>query len=486
MKRENRLSVKFIGYTFIFITLISLISVHLNSELISLSERSSSNIPLKSRVRSMGELQNLYNYIYIDGDAPFQQMASDMNWTGEGTEEQPFLIKDLTFQGAEGQILIDIRYTTVYFTITNCLITGGETGIKLASITNGRIENNTIRFSTSVGLWLENVLDSQIINNNFANCSTGIVLYQSTNITVETNCLSNNSDYGVQLWNANDNSIRENLVTHNRNGLEIYDSRNNNISQNILYENSEGALQLDYSFNNHFRQNNISGNALDGLSLWRSETNTIRDNQIENNYRGISLGRSPDNSIVNNTLVNNGLVLSGEEIDTYEQADVKNNTVNQKPLIWWQNVSEKIVPEAGEIILLNCSDLVITGQNITSASVGISTYFCSNISIYNNFLSNNSHFGISLAHVENCTISSNNITNNGQGIYTEHFAGVTIVDNIIKNNLERGIGVYQNDIVAFIFDGHEYQLIKTHRTWSEAKADCEAWGGHLVTIASQE
>ncbi|MFX0171579.1 MAG: right-handed parallel beta-helix repeat-containing protein, partial [Candidatus Hodarchaeota archaeon] len=320
----------------------------------------------------------------------------------------------------------------------------------------------------------------------------------------------------VQLWNANDNSIRENSVTHNRNGIEISDSCNNNISQNILYENSLGdwwgsgdtinldhshnnlffinhilnndgnALRLYYSSNNHFIRNNISGNARDGLNLWRSVSNTIQDNQIENNYRGIYLGRSPYNSIVNNTLINSGLVLYGEEIDFYKQAKVMNNTVNQKPLIWWQYVSGKTVPEAGEIILLSCSDVLIIGQNITSASLGILTYSCSNISIYNNSISNNTDFGVKISDVENCTISSNNITNNGKGIYIIYYAGVRIVDNIIQNNLGRGIEVYQNEREVFEFDGHEYQLIKTHRTWSEAKADCEARGGHLVTITSQE
>ncbi|MFX0183436.1 MAG: lectin-like protein [Candidatus Hodarchaeota archaeon] len=36
------------------------------------------------------------------------------------------------------------------------------------------------------------------------------------------------------------------------------------------------------------------------------------------------------------------------------------------------------------------------------------------------------------------------------------------------------------------FNGHEYQLINISKTWHEAKKDCEARGGHLVTITSSK
>ncbi|MFX0206445.1 MAG: right-handed parallel beta-helix repeat-containing protein, partial [Candidatus Hodarchaeota archaeon] len=519
MKKDNQVSLKFIRSTFILIFVFSLISVQFNSGIVPIFERPDSQQTSKSLGSSNGELDDLDNSIHILGNDQFRQMATQMNWVGDGTAENPFLIKDLTLKGIEWQTVIEIRGTTVHFVISNCIITGGETGINLAYITNGRIENNTIRYSMDFGLSLEEVEDSQIFKNNFHYCATGISLHRSSNIKLKQNILSNNSDYSIQLQNSNDNTIGENLVYHNRNGIELSDSMNNTISQNIIYENKmseyddwwyggiginlyyshrnmifdnqilnneQDGLYLYDSSNNQIIQNIISGNGADGLRLSDSVANVIQENQIENNIRGINLRYSPDNSILNNTLVNNGLVISGDEIDTYKQAEVMNNTVNEKPLIWWQSVSGKTVPEAGEIILLDCSNLLITGQNVTSASVGISTYFSRNISIHNNSLSNNTNSGIRFSDVENCTISSNNITNNGYGIYGKHFAGVKIVENIIKNNLGRGIEVFHNDLDTSVFDGHEYQLIKTSRTWNDAKTDCEAQGGHLVTITSQE
>ncbi len=37
-----------------------------------------------------------------------------------------------------------------------------------------------------------------------------------------------------------------------------------------------------------------------------------------------------------------------------------------------------------------------------------------------------------------------------------------------------------------IYNGYDYQLFTISRIWDEAKADCEAQGGHLVTITSSE
>jgi len=38
---------------------------------------------------------------------------------------------------------------------------------------------------------------------------------------------------------------------------------------------------------------------------------------------------------------------------------------------------------------------------------------------------------------------------------------------------------------ALVYDGHTYKLFTTPKNWFDAKADCEARGGHLVTLGSQ-
>ncbi|MHA2244675.1 MAG: lectin-like protein [Candidatus Hodarchaeales archaeon] len=46
-------------------------------------------------------------------------------------------------------------------------------------------------------------------------------------------------------------------------------------------------------------------------------------------------------------------------------------------------------------------------------------------------------------------------------------------------------GLFDNNAHGGVmYNGHEYKLFQTLKTWAQARADCEAMGGHLVTITS--
>ncbi|MHA2095796.1 MAG: hypothetical protein ACW98F_14340, partial [Candidatus Hodarchaeales archaeon] len=56
--------------------------------------------------------------IRIIGDANFLEVASRESWSGDGTVENPYLIRDLTLTDpSEQEILIEIIGTSVYFHI---------------------------------------------------------------------------------------------------------------------------------------------------------------------------------------------------------------------------------------------------------------------------------------------------------------------------------------------------------------------------------
>ncbi|MFX1282788.1 MAG: NosD domain-containing protein [Promethearchaeota archaeon] len=521
MQKENKIILKITICTFFTLSIIFPFNVPLNIDYFSPLGKFLPYTTLISPVRTVDKVNVDSNSIYIGSDDDFLQMASQMNWDGEGTATNPFLIENLTLHGTEWQRVIDIQGTSVYFIISNCTIIGGEIGIHLLGLSNGVIVDNSISFSTDSGIRLEFIEDSRITQNNIYNCSTGIYLARSSKIELRNNVLSNNS-YGIQFRNSNRNLIKQNSIFHNKYGIFIDDSWNNDIIQNnitknlrhrqfywwwyggdgiTLYssysntiqnnsilENNNNAIQLQDSNDNYIRDNTVSVNMENGIDLSYSPENFIQGNLIENNRRGINLDRSFNNIIVDNMLTNNGLVITEGESYTYKQHDLTNNSINGKPLIFWEDVSGKIVPEAGEIILLGCQDLLITNQNISYASVGILMYSCTNVSVQNNSLSNNIDSGISSSDLRNCTISSNNITNNGYGIEIKYSVGVKILDNVIMNNQEEGIflfEIYPNIPEPVVHNGHEYKMITIPRTWREAKTDCEALGGHLVTITSQ-
>ncbi|MHA1968318.1 MAG: right-handed parallel beta-helix repeat-containing protein, partial [Candidatus Hodarchaeales archaeon] len=460
------------------------------------------------------------NRISITGNSQFIQVATEMNWLGAGSSENPYIIQDFNLRSIRDYPAIELQDISVYFVISNCTITGGRIGIALYNSRNGVIINNTIYELTNLGIFLENVDDCGILQNIIHNCSTGIYLSNVQYTEISQNKLYFNSEgiechesegnrisdnliyenrYGIGLWNSYQINITNNIIINSKgeenwwwgwwwsggDAIRLYSSERNVIYNNSLENNGKDAIQLSDSYENFIVANSIIDNAEGGVELRTSERNIIDNNTIERNKRGISLDNSPSNSIVNNILIENGFVFQYGAYESLKQTQLVNNTINNKSLIFWGDVSNSVVPDAGEIILLGCSNITIENQNLIGASIGLTMYDCTNISVQNNSLSYNEESAILSTNLRNANVLSNNITNNGYGIKIESFDKLNIIDNIIENNYEKGIEISDNQISAE-FNGHTYQLIQMDKTWVEAKQDCEALGGHLVTITSKE
>ena len=155
---------------------------------------------------------------------------------------------------------------------------------------------------------------------------------------------------------------------------------------------------------------------------------TIFDNIIDSNSyfgEGITIASS-HNNVSYNSFYQNGLAISSNS----NQNLVYNNTVNNKPLVYYENKSDLIIGgDNGQIILLSCNNIFIKNQTISKAGIGIylsNTYSCF---ISNNTISDNWR-GICLFDSSyNNTISDNNLTNNHN---IEIYGSSN--DNIISNN----------------------------------------------------
>jgi parallel beta-helix repeat protein len=109
--------------------------------------------------------------------------------------------------------------------------------------------------------------------------------------------------------------------------------------------------------------------------------------------------------------------------------------VNGKPLYYWKDRTEGIVPlGAGQIILANCSNVVVEGQEISNTFTAISLEFSDNNIIRNNTVSF-SLYGIALDFSDGNLISDNNISNNKKDTFRLHRAGLRLsLSN--NNNIE--------------------------------------------------
>jgi parallel beta-helix repeat protein len=178
------------------------------------------------------------------------------------------------------------------------------------------------------------------------------------------------------------------------------------------------------------------------MTIGNSGNSTLTSNTITNNTgTGISFWYSGNNTILNNTLVNNGIYLEGDRLRDFLQVSVTNNSVNGKPIVYWQNIIGGIIPNGtGQVILVNSSSIEVTGLTLSELPVGLLAVFCSELFIHDNVFFNNREMGIYISFSEKNTLTNNTINNNGwNGITLDNSGDSTLTHNAVTNNSWTGI-----------------------------------------------
>jgi parallel beta-helix repeat protein len=121
---------------------------------------------------------------------------------------------------------------------------------------------------------------------------------------------------------------------------------------------------------------------------------------------------------------------------------VEENTVNGKPLVYLEDISDYKVEDAGQVILVNCDIITVENLDLSNTSGGIALWKTENSKISNNTVCNNSGDGIGLySSSNNNTITGNNVSNNNEeGICLDDSSNNnTITGNNVSNNNWDGI-----------------------------------------------
>ena len=368
----------------------------------------------------------------------------------------------------------------------NNITANNEYGIWLNSSNNNSVRGNNITNQGNDGIRLDYSFGNSASENNMTNNGCGVYLYSSNNNGVSGNYIKANNWSGVALdYSSNNNSVSGNNITannrngvvlghssnnnnsiignyiaaNNMNGIGLYHSPNNNnsISGNNIVANNMNGVYLEYSSGNSVSVNNITANNDDGIYLFSSNSNSVTGNNITNNGRdAIYLDSSSNNSIVGNTLTANirhgvalvyssynsiiGNVFTNDGLGAWGSYGniVEDNFVNGKPLVYLESVSGFTVENAGQVVLVNCDNILVENLNISSTSTGIDMWNITNTRIAGNNITNN-YDTIHLSYCSNITIAGNNITNNTHGLVLRWSSSNIISENNITTNDEWGI-----------------------------------------------
>jgi len=267
------------------------------------------------------------------------------------------------------------------------------------------------------GIKYRNSQNGFITGNIVSNCSYGIFLEDSNGIHISKNEAIYN-DYGIYFYWANDNSI---------------------INNDASFSLSRG-IDIVTSHYNEIINNNASLNGDIGISLYNSNQVKIMNNTAYmNDDHGLRILYSGWDKVINNTMLNCGIFIYGNILEDWNTHQIDtSNTVNGKPVYYLKNQTGGKIPAlAGQVILANCSNVIIENQELTNGSIGIDLGFSSNITIAGNNVSSNSRYGLYSYYSNDNDIKDNNIFNyNMDSIYLSNSDRNTIIGNNISDNID--------------------------------------------------
>ena len=316
--------------------------------------------------------------------------------------------------------LFDFRFCIRTERVTNCtfrknVVNRGR--IYISDSLNNNFNRNFIHNSeiTFYGSDYCNLIENTI-------SSTSILLMESQYNLLAKNEISN-TDTAIEISFSYFNNIVDNFIHDNNIGIQLQDSDDCFLSNNDIISNNFG-VSFDGSNENNLTYNTIK-NTNQGIALKSSGNNKINRNNISNSIDfGIFFGvNCRSNEISENQMVECGLGIEPLDLDAISISNniPSSNLVNGKPLYYYEyqtNLTPNNFSNAGQILLLKCNNSLISNVQLSKSSIGLTLFFCSNISTVNNIFSyNGKYFGLYIFESHDNIFSQNVIERNQIGLY---------------------------------------------------------------------
>ncbi|MFW9988391.1 MAG: right-handed parallel beta-helix repeat-containing protein [Candidatus Odinarchaeota archaeon] len=357
---------------------------------------------------------------------------------------------------------LNISYINSGISLRNCfnniisenIVQNNIIGIHLTSSDNNTISENFVNINNSYGIYLDYSSNNMILGNEVINnMDDGIHLTTSDSNTISGNIVKNNKGNGIYVYKSLNNMILGNEAINNTdNGIYImYDSNSNEITGNTVKNNNGAGIYTSTCDNIKVIENMIINNSGDGIHFYGSyhsgcNNNVVLKNNISGSYYGIHLS-GVNNTLSGNKMVDCGLKIYGYLSELRAHIIDPSNLVNEKPLYYYvdrANLGPSDFNNAGQIILVNCEQSLITNLDVSFGSTGISLYYSNDNNISEIIANNNRDNGIFLQYSNYDYISGNTANNNHNGIYLDNSNGNTLSGNTVNNNSEYGVILHSN------------------------------------------
>lgn len=296
---------------------------------------------------------------------------------------------------------------------------------KNTTIIDGNQREDTIKITEK-----EASVNGFTIKNSDSREGNAGVAIRSDGIMIKNNVIMNNRRNGISLFSASNCTITLNIIDNNRHdGIHLLDGSNyNEISDNLIINHTRHpyycrGIHMEYSSNNNLINNILYDNAGYDINLIATTELIIRNNQH---------------------IRSSGIFMLGNAVEHYNTHTLDGNTVDNKPVYYYTDINTffEVPTDAGQVILANCSNVLIQHLSIHDGDCAILLGFSNNNIIRENTISN-VIAGIWLSSSSQNKIIDNTIYQVGGGIPLAGYSHFNeIKRNIISDNWEYGMGIW--------------------------------------------
>lgn len=373
---------------------------------------------------------------------------------GSGTELDPYLIENWTFDQWDGRG-ISIEDASAHVVIRNCEMFNQKSTwpcIELKNSSNINIENCLFN-RTDISIAIRSDCSNITIKDTLFNDSRrGIDVIGSDEITIRNNTFIRNYKSINFEVAVKDSSIKWNtFIGDVYEAVVIEDSMDLLIEENLFLKETDEfpfipeddyyygiGVFLSDSSDCYIRNNNFSnlgaGLSTDSCERIFVEYNVFSGKPIDEYYEdtriALQMGNNYNSRISGNIFRNCGYFISGEEKGHYLTNEISStNLIDGEPTLYIKNISTFPVIEDnyGQIIIVNCSNMEISGLSMFTSGVAVVVAFCENITATYNGIEN-TQVGFYFIGGKNIDFGNNNFLRCGLCIGALNVENITIRD----------------------------------------------------------
>ncbi len=249
--------------------------------------------------------------------------------------------------------------------------------------------------------------------------NNAIYCMDSSNVLVLNTFFIDNGNCGFRAYRSCDINLTGCAAYGNRYGIYLSYSNSTTISSCSIDENAEKGLYCEECFNVTIFNCAIADSGGYGAHFWGSYNITLRYNSFTRDGLFIEHGFST-------------------ELRHYASFKIEGNVVNGKPLYYVVNSSGVTVPsDAGEVIVVNSTNVQISGANLSSTDVGVEVVLSDSVTI-SNCVFYGDYYALYYFNSSNIQADRLDVKNSSYAVYCE-YANFTLTNSIIR---EGGDGIY--------------------------------------------